>query len=58
LLQNGNPDDAGYGQVIPSTGVDPYSATLASWFGVGAGDLTDIFPRLDQYPSANLGFMA
>jgi uncharacterized protein (DUF1501 family) len=37
LLQIGNPNDAGYGQIIPTTGVDPYSATLASWFGVAPG---------------------
>jgi uncharacterized protein (DUF1501 family) len=57
LAQFNNPNDAGYGQIIPSTGVDPYAATLASWFGVNAGGLTDIFPSLIEYPIANLGFM-
>jgi uncharacterized protein (DUF1501 family) len=58
LAQFSNPNDAGYGQVIPTLGVDPYAATLASWFGVSAGGLATIFPRLGDYPSANLGFMA
>ena len=58
LLQNGNPNDAGYGQIIPTTGVDPYSATLASWFGLSQTGIADIFPSLGEYPSANLGFMA
>ena len=58
LLQTNNPNDAGYGQIIPTTGVDPYSATLASWFGVGASGIADIFPNLGLYPSGNLGFMA
>ena len=57
LVQTNNPDDAGYGQIIPTTGVDPYAATLASWFGVDAGGIADIFPNLGLYPSANLGFM-
>lgn len=58
LAQSNNPNDAGYGQIIPTTGVDPYAATLASWFGVDASGLADIFPNLGLYPSANLGFMA
>ena len=57
LAQNNNPNDAGYGQIIPTTGVDPFAASLASWFGVNSSGLADIFPRLSQYPSANLGFM-
>jgi uncharacterized protein (DUF1501 family) len=58
LLQVNNPNDAGYGQIIPTTGVDPYSATLASWFGVGASEIDTIFPNLGLYPSRGLGFMA
>jgi uncharacterized protein (DUF1501 family) len=58
LAQNGNPNDAGYGQIIPTTSVDQYAATLASWFGVGAGGIADIFPTLPQYATPNLGFMA
>jgi uncharacterized protein (DUF1501 family) len=57
VAQNGNDDDAGYGQIIPTTGVDQYAATLASWFGVATGDLGTLFPRLGNYATSNLGFM-
>jgi uncharacterized protein (DUF1501 family) len=58
LLQDGNPDDAGYGQIIPTTGVDQYAATLARWFGVAPGELATLFPRLGEYATDNLGFLA
>jgi uncharacterized protein (DUF1501 family) len=58
LAQNGNPDDAGYGQIIPTTSVDQYAATLATWFGVAPGDLPTLFPRLNQFATSNLGFLA
>lgn len=57
LRQHDNPDDTGYGQLIPTTGVDPYSATLAAWFGIEQGPLRDIFPHLHRFPEADLGFM-
>lgn len=58
LAQNDNPDDARYGQIIPTTGVDQYAATLARWFGVPTGDLDLLFPRLGEYDTPDLGFMA
>ena len=57
-LVNEGPDDAGWGQIIPTTSVDQYAATLARWFGVGESDLDLIFPNLRNFPSRNLGFMA
>jgi uncharacterized protein (DUF1501 family) len=56
---NGNPDDTGYGQIIPTTAVDQYSATLARWFGVDAGGIADIFPNVGRFGdgTGNLGFM-
>jgi len=56
-LQNGGIDDAGWGQIIPTTSVDQYAATLARWFGVADTDLDLIFPNLGNFDSRNLGFM-
>lgn len=56
----------GQGRLIPTTSVDQYGATLASWFGVPAGSLESILPNLKNfggnfngidYPK-NVGFMA
>ena len=57
LVPTANPDDTGYGQIIPTTSVDQYAATLASWLGVGASDLATIFPNLGRFSTSNLGFV-
>jgi uncharacterized protein (DUF1501 family) len=58
-LVRGGPDDTDTGGLwIPTTSVDQYAATLASWFGVSAGDMATIFPNLGRFASANLGFVA
>ncbi|MFZ2277078.1 MAG: DUF1501 domain-containing protein [Prosthecobacter sp.] len=56
LAVNG-PDDTGIGRWIPTTAVDQYSATLASWFGVDDTNLSTIFPNLGRFSSSNLGFL-
>ena len=58
LRAQNNPDETGYGQIIPTTSVDQYAATLARWLGVGNGDIVDIFPSLANFNVADLGFMA
>jgi uncharacterized protein (DUF1501 family) len=54
----GGPDDADRnGRWIPTTAVDQYAATMATWFGVSAANLPAIFPNLSNFPTSNLGFM-
>jgi uncharacterized protein (DUF1501 family) len=51
------PDDTGRGRWIPSTSVDEYSATLASWFGVSATNLPVVLPNIGRFAKPNLGFL-
>ena len=57
LLADDNPDDTGYGQVIPTTSVDQYAATIAKWYGLSDSDRATIFPNLSRFTGADLGFM-
>ncbi len=54
---SGTQDDVGQGRLLPTTSVDQYAATLASWFGVSAGDLSTVVPNIGNFGSANLGFV-
>ena len=57
-LALGGPDDADQnGRWIPTTALDQYAATLATWFGVSAANLPAIFPNLANFTTSNLGFM-
>ena len=56
LAVNG-PDDTNTGRWIPTTAIDQYFATLATWFGVDNGNLATVFPNLNRFSSANLGFI-
>jgi uncharacterized protein (DUF1501 family) len=51
----------GQGRLLPSTSVDQYAATLASWFGVADSELSGILPNIGHFGGAgypvNLGFM-
>ncbi|MGJ3647740.1 DUF1501 domain-containing protein [Sphingomonas sp. GlSt437] len=50
-------DQVGQGRLLPSTAVDQYAATLASWFGVTASEMSTALPRIGNFSTANLGFM-
>lgn len=56
---NNGPSDVGQGRLLPTTSVDQYAATLASWFGVSNGDMATALPNINNYnPSTwNLGFV-
>lgn len=53
----GGRHDVGRGRLLPNISVDQYSATLARWLGVAAGDLGYVVPRIGNYSVRNLGFM-
>jgi uncharacterized protein (DUF1501 family) len=57
-LTLGGPNDTDTrGRWIPTTSVEQYGATLASWYGLTAPDLPYVFPLLGNFTSSNLGFM-
>jgi uncharacterized protein (DUF1501 family) len=45
------------GRWIPTTAIDQYGATLASWFGIPTAALPAVFPNLSNFASPNLGFL-
>lgn len=61
-LQLGGPDDTDggsspRGRWIPTTSVEQYAATLATWYGLSTSDLPAVFPLIGRFPTANLAFM-
>lgn len=56
---NNGPSDVGQGRLLPTTSVDQYAATLASWFGVANSDMTTVLPNMGNYNSStwNVGFL-
>ena len=57
LLELGGPQDTGRGRWIPTTSVDEYASTLATWFGVSATNLPTVLPNIGRFATSNLGFM-
>ena len=58
-LQLGGPDDttSNRGQWIPTTSIDQYAATLATWYGLSTVDRATVFPNLFKFATPNLGFL-
>jgi uncharacterized protein (DUF1501 family) len=58
-LHLGGPDDttSNRGQWIPTTSIDQYAATLASWYGLAGPDIAAVFPSLSKFATSNLGFL-
>lgn len=50
--------DVGSGSLLPQFSVDQYGATLASWFGLSATQISDVFPNIKNFSNQNLGFMS
>lgn len=56
LTVNG-PDDTSTGRWIPTTAIDQYFATLATWFGVNSTNLATVFPNIGRFATPSLGFI-
>ena len=57
LQLSGPSDVTAEGRWLPTTAVDQYAATLATWFGLPASDLSIVLPTVSKFPTANLGFL-
>ncbi|GAC1411065.1 MAG: DUF1501 domain-containing protein [Burkholderiaceae bacterium] len=53
----GHAQDVGSGRLLPQYSVEQYGATLATWFGLSATQIDDIFPSLANFSVRSLGFM-
>lgn len=58
LVLSGPDDGSDEGRWIPTTSVDEYGATLATWFGVKSSDLATVFPNIGRFARPNLGFLS
>jgi len=57
-LQLGGPDDTdNRGRWIPTTSVDQYAATLATWYGLAVSDRATVFPNLSTFATPTLPFL-
>lgn len=57
-LQLSGPDDvSNRGVWLPSSSLDQYAATMASWFGVPDSALGTVFPNLVNFTTPKLGFI-
>ena len=61
-LALGGPDDTDggtnpRGRWIPTTSVEQYAATLATWYGLSPVDLSVVFPLISRFATPNLGFL-
>jgi uncharacterized protein (DUF1501 family) len=61
-LALGGPDDTDGGSTprgrwIPTTSVEQYAATLATWYGLSSSDLPAVFPLISRFSTPNLGFV-
>ena len=57
VLTINGPNDTSTGRWIPTTAIDEYFATLATWFGVDSNNLGTVFPNLGRFAQPNLGFI-
>jgi uncharacterized protein (DUF1501 family) len=57
-FQLGGPNDTDTrGRWIPTTSIDQYGATLASWFGIPDSAITQVFPNFSNFGGKKLAFL-
>jgi len=57
-LALGGPDDTDTrGRWIPTTSVEQYAATLATWYGLAPVDLSAVFPLIGRFATPTLPFL-
>ncbi|HEX9183578.1 MAG TPA: DUF1501 domain-containing protein [Burkholderiales bacterium] len=55
----GTPEDVGQGNLLPTTSVDQYAATLGRWLGVADTVMPDVLPNVVNFGASRyLGFLA
>ncbi len=57
LQLGGTDDEGGEGRWIPTTAVDQYAATLATWFGASPADIAVALPNFKAFPAGVLHFL-
>jgi uncharacterized protein (DUF1501 family) len=57
-LGDNGPDDVGQGRLLPTMAVDQLGATLATWMGVSAGNLTTVVPGIANFTQKDVGVFA
>ena len=45
------------GRLLPTTSVEQYAATMGTWFGLNTSELRTALPNLNNFNTADLGFM-
>ena len=50
----GSNDDIGEGRIIPTTAMDQYAASLASWYGLSTSQIAEAFPNLANFNDQTL----
>jgi uncharacterized protein (DUF1501 family) len=58
LLVTGPDDSGSQGRWIPTTALDQYGATLGKWFGLAQTDQAFVFPNINKFATADLGFLS
>lgn len=52
-----NPGTSARGRWIPTTSVEQFAATLATWYGLSSVDLPAVFPLINRFATPTLPFM-